>query len=92
MLTVIFTIIHTEAIIRSVVMMSVILLNVAAPRGLYYKTFYGSNFCRILISQSVVTASHFHPHIIIAGKARAHPYGVNCNYWLSALPINIRLG
>ncbi len=35
-----------------------------ATEGLYYKTFYGSNICYIVISESV---SHFHPGLIFQG-------------------------
>jgi hypothetical protein len=40
--------------------------------GLYYKTFYGSNCWRIVISRVFnVSVIHFHPSLISAGKARS---------------------
>ncbi len=40
-------------------------------RGLYHKTFYGSNFCRIVISQSVFQCRSLLPQFNILGQVQA---------------------
>ncbi len=61
--------------------------------GLYYKTFYGSNFCCIVISQTVCHYQSLPTWSSILELTRVEPLTVlNYNGWLPALPPKILLG
>jgi len=62
-----------KSIMPSVIILSVVMLNVVAPaRGLYYKTFYGRNL-RIFVIRVFVPGKPLQLSLMLVGQARSLP-------------------